>query len=468
QQLQQQQESAMLMEQRKKRRAPPPVPMPQVPQVPPKPPVYAPAPETTGPPRNSAAYSTAPVPQRAQLQTASPRASMYMSSAHMPQAGFYSQPVAAGSDPSLNGRMHAGGNLRAAYQPQIAMQPDPALAQLAPVAARRASQLPDTAAYGATGLKNFGNTCFMNSVLQCLAGTGPLTRYFMRGEWKKDLNSNARGAEVSAEFARLLENMWRGQYASISPIGFRGAVGKCSEQFKGNEQEDAHEFATFLLDALHESLNHVRTRPPPERDPTPREELEFEQLSDAKQSELQWSRFTRRNWSIVTSIFQGQIQSRLTCTTCKHTSTTYHTFTELSVPIPAAAKTGAALVRKGRAAPVNIYQCLDAYSETELLDGDNKWLCPRCKTKRKATKRLMIARLPLVLIVHLKRFSTIGHFREKLETNVLVPTKRLHMQNYVIQGQHPSTMYNLYGVANHFGTLSGGHYTASVFNGLRD
>ncbi|KAJ2485275.1 ubiquitin-specific protease doa4, partial [Coemansia sp. RSA 2320] len=113
--------------------------------------------------------------------------------------------------------------------------------------------------------------------------------------------------------------------------------------------------------------------------------------------------------------------------------------------------------------------CLDAYAEAEVLDGDNRWLCPRCNAKRRATKRLLVSRLPLVLIVHLKRFSTIGHFREKLETNVTFPTHALAMDRYVVPDvRHAApAAYNLYAVANHFGSLSGGHYTASVFNGFR-
>ncbi|KAJ1936320.1 ubiquitin-specific protease doa4 [Kickxella alabastrina] len=208
---------------------------------------------------------------------------------------------------------------------------------------------------------------------------------------------------------------------------------------------------------------------------TPDEEIQFEHLPDFQQANIQWERYIRRNWSIMTSIFQGQVQSRLTCLLCKHTSTTYFTFTELSVPIPtpeAKPSSAAVLSRKSSSkssTPVSIYQCLDAFSGSEILDGDNKWHCPRCKTRRKASKRMLISRLPLVLIVHLKRFSTIGHFREKLETNAVFPTRQLQMDTYMMPDarQQSTTSYNLYAVANHYGTLSSGHYTASVFNGLR-
>ncbi|KAJ2711178.1 ubiquitin-specific protease doa4 [Coemansia spiralis] len=416
---------------------------------------------------------------------------------------FYSQGAATGSDPSLSNPRNSG-----AFElhPASAAAEDDGAGPVSPGGqSRRVSQLLDAGTYGVTGLGNFGNTCFMNSVVQCLAGTEALVRFILCGEWKQRplVGAGEPQATVTAEFAQLVELLWRGQYASVSPVGFRAAVAACSVQFGGSNQEDAHEFASFLLDALHESLNSVHPRPPPEPEMTPAEELAFEALPDAKQALTGWRRSRRRNWSVISRIFQGQIQSRLTCMACNHTSTTYHTFTELSVPIPppppaptaapraatddssSSSSHGFSLLRRSKPPPpppvpappppsapsnlpINIYQCLDAYSETEVLDGDNMWLCPRCKAKRRATKRLLISRLPDVLMVHLKRFSTVGHFREKLETNVLVPTQNLHMESYTVPGPHPSTRYTLYAVANHYGSLSSGHYTASVYSKPRD
>lgn len=101
--------------------------------------------------------------------------------------------------------------------------------------------------------------------------------------------------------------------------------------------------------------------------------------------------------------------------------------------------------------------------------------CPHCKTLRKATKRLSLSRLPPVLLIHLKRFSAKGPFTDKVETFVEFPLKALDLTNYMPpplppgassmsslspddpRCQLPPYRYDLYGVTNHFGTLSTGH-----------
>lgn len=146
----------------------------------------------------------------------------------------------------------------------------------------------------------------------------------------------------------------------------------------------------------------------------------------------------------------------------------------LSLPLPS-----------GRSAKTTLYQCLDAFVKEEVLEKSEAWNCPNCKTLRKATKQLSLSRLPPVLMIHLKRFSFKGPFTDKLETLVDFPLKNLDLTNYLpsplppgadsgrVNGitssedprtQLPPYRYDLYGVTNHFGSLSSGHCMFTTSN----
>ncbi|KAI8976140.1 hypothetical protein BDB01DRAFT_853428 [Pilobolus umbonatus] len=321
---------------------------------------------------------------------------------------------------------------------------------------------------GTTGLKNLGNTCYMNSIIQCLSGTIPFARYFISGTFKNHINkTNFLGTkgEMAESFAELLRTMWSGNYNFISPILFREALLKFAPQFQGSEQHDSQEFLNFLLDGLHEDCNLITERPPPTTE-SEEEEARFERLPDWEASAIAWDRYLQRNSSVIVSLFQGQFRSRLTCQTCHGTSTTYNSFMSLSLPIPA--------TRKGPAS-VSIYQCLDYFVKEEVLENDDAWNCPHCKAPRRATKALTLSKLPLVLLIHLKRFSYDGPFKDKLETIVQSPMTNLDLSRYVPSSMIPPDQpndkslysYDLYAVSNHFGSLTGGHYTACVRNTYR-
>ncbi|KAF9429781.1 ubiquitin-specific protease doa4 [Entomortierella beljakovae] len=314
---------------------------------------------------------------------------------------------------------------------------------------------------GKTGLTNLGNTCFMNSVIQCLIATPPLSRFFLDGSFKRHINmKNPLGTQgkLASAFSDLIRSMWSGQSLVISPTSFRNAIGGFAPQFKGTEQHDSQEFLSFLLDGLHEDLKMLPRLPPPGDDEgSEADEARMEALPEYEASEIAWQRYLRRDHSIIVDLFQGQFKNRLCCTKCGKTSTTYNSFMYLALPIRA---------KVSGKNPQTLTSCLNAFVEPETMDGDNAWNCPNCKKARKATKQLTISRVPDVLLIQLKRFSSDGPFKNKIKAMVQYPSQDLDLTQYLPRrpgGAPPEpAIYDLYAVSNHSGEVSSGHYTACV------
>jgi ubiquitin C-terminal hydrolase len=114
---------------------------------------------------------------------------------------------------------------------------------------------------------------------------------------------------------------------------------------------------------------------------------------------------------------------------------------------------------------LRLQDCFAAFSNSEQLDRNNSWKCPHCKNNVEAVKKMEIYRVPNIFIIHLKRFRASGVFREKINAAVAFPRENLDIRDYVLG--HDPGLYDLFAVSNHFGTLAGGHYTATVFNSLR-
>ena len=140
----------------------------------------------------------------------------------------------------------------------------------------------------------------------------------------------------------------------------------------------------------------------------------------------------------VAVLTQGQFRSSVRCTACNYESVTFSPFLFLSVPIPRGSNN------------VTLKACLKQFSQSERVTGQDTWYycllpaamwrcgswdgllptrsdgwlgiahrkCPRCNMHREAVKSLGLWRLPPVLIIHLKRFTFEGPFRDKLQTHV--------------------------------------------------
>ncbi|XP_078520912.1 ubiquitin carboxyl-terminal hydrolase 31 [Lissotriton helveticus] len=202
---------------------------------------------------------------------------------------------------------------------------------------------------GLSGLKNHGNTCFMNAVLQCLSNTDLFAEYLALEQFRgpRGLESSevrlegldgldgsesldqyrastgGRGPEVTEQLASLLRSLWTLEYTPQHSREFKMVVSKNALQYRGNSQHDAQEFLLWLLDRVHEDLDSVvkHNGGPPIKPP-----LEEEPPPDGPSLPIAGT--------FVQELFQAQYRSSLTCPHCQKQSNTFDPFLCISLPIP--------------------------------------------------------------------------------------------------------------------------------------
>ncbi|NWI54137.1 UP44A hydrolase, partial [Calyptomena viridis] len=375
---------------------------------------------------------------------------------------------------------------------------------------------------GVTGLRNLGNTCYMNSVLQVLSHLLIFRECFL----KLDLNqtqellatatsgktrSSSRHPSISASTLHVNENqekakgsysvrrpslssglsggasksmeliqpkepsskhislchelhtlfqvMWSGKWALVSPFAMLHSVWRLIPAFRGYAQQDAQEFLCELLDKVQQELETTGTRYPA--------------LIPASQRKL-----IKQVLNVVNNIFHGQLLSQVTCLACDNKSNTIEPFWDLSLEFPERYHCNGKEMSSQY--PCLLTEMLAKFTETEALEG-KIYACDQCNTKRRkfsskpvilteAQKQLMVCRLPQVLRLHLKRFRWSGrNHREKIGVHVSFD-QMLNMEPYCCRESLKSLLpdcfiYDLSAVVMHHGKGFGsGHYTAYCYN----
>lgn len=159
-----------------------------------------------------------------------------------------------------------------------------------------------------TGLTNFGVTCYMNSTLQCLSATIPLSKFFLDDDrYKQFRQKNWKGSSgiMPELYTNLIRSLWNQDAEVIRPTTFRNFCGRMNREWVIDRQQDAKEFFDFLVDCLHEDLN-VNWARTPLKPLTFAEEMQRERTPIAQASTYEWSRFQHRDLSYISSLFAGQ------------------------------------------------------------------------------------------------------------------------------------------------------------------
>ena len=190
-----------------------------------------------------------------------------------------------------------------------------------------------------TGLINIGNTCYMNSVLQVFLNIKKLKEIFIKSDAKENqafLNfitddEKPKKCMLIKEFINLLIEKWVQEKKAIAPTKFKEVCGEYNETFKGFDQQDAHDFYTFLVDSLHEDTNIKTSYIKVEENENINENLTENELANEY-----WANTVRNNASYFYGLFMGQLKSTLICSECKKMKIKYEPFSSLELPIPEA------------------------------------------------------------------------------------------------------------------------------------
>lgn len=350
---------------------------------------------------------------------------------------------------------------------------------------------------GRTGLRNLGNTCWANAVVQALSNTVPFRQYLLElhrdGRWKEKLmeresnrmedvpgtrpnfsttsmrlrsqakedlchESNGAADEVllSLEVRNLLKDLWSGKWVLVSPTSLIAAIWNVLPAFKGFRQHDAHEFFLFLVERINQET--MRAGVPVD---------DFKSNTSGHVFNKTGCRMQTGSSGLLQETFCGATETVVTCVHCGRVSTREEPFTEISLDFPQEEQNGVRGERRRmEGQKMRLESCLQYFArETDLPD----YCCEGCG-RLGATRQVRISKLPEVLCFHVQRLIWTAVKQEKITRHVEPPLSGLCMQPYCTSSIGSEFwQYDMVALITHKGHSFGtGHYECFCFNSVKN
>jgi ubiquitin carboxyl-terminal hydrolase 8 len=292
---------------------------------------------------------------------------------------------------------------------------------------------------GLNGLMNRGNTCYINTSIQCLGHCISFLIFILSGKYERN------EGHIANELREILCELWINDNGVI-PNRFLKYLEVHLKSLHIQEQNDIQEFLLLFLDKLNASISI---------------KLDVDDIVNKlqyknnitgklkKKLDVAWYKSVSNEYSHLVDIFYGQKISQIICGNCKKLHHNYELFSMLCVPMNEDKN--------------DVNTCIKSYCKSEYLNEDKKsndWKCDNCNQCSKSLKTMKLSRLPKILIISLKRFTD---DMRKNYSHIDIP-ETLDMKEYLLNKNHVISEYQLCSIACHMGSFTNGHYYALCKN----
>ncbi|KAM9285923.1 ubiquitin carboxyl-terminal hydrolase 42-like [Cariama cristata] len=261
------------------------------------------------------------------------------------------------------------------------------------------------------GLYNRGNTCFLNSVLQCLTYTPPLANYLLSRQHSQSCAD--QGFCMMCTMEVHVEKVLSCSGSAIEPTPVLKELPRIGAHFQLGIQEDAHEFFCYAMDAMQRAC--------------------LSRSSD-------WDASSQAG-TLIHQVFGGLLRSRVTCLSCKAVSDTYDAFRDIPLDITAASSVAGALAD---------------FVKPEHLEGENGYRCSKRPQSSEQRLRCCLSEQCHAQFLDCKDCRL-------LPSKLVQYPEYLDLGAYMAQAEGEPLLYSLYAILVHEGSSCwSGHYYCFV------